>query len=89
MVAAFRHLSLANQPFIPLELKVLIQRRKRTGVTVNMDNLKFHEPPKMELVIDNGIFDPIVKILVKLGICHQKERIQSENPQANVRYSFE
>lgn len=54
-----------------------------------MDNLKFPEPPKMELVIDNGIFDPIVKILVKLGLCHQKERIQSENPQANVRYRFE
>jgi len=46
-------------------------------------------PPKMEMVIDNGIFDPIIQILVKLGLCHQKERIQAENPDANVRYQWE
>lgn len=51
--------------------------------------IKCPEPPKMEMVIDNGIFDPIVQIMVKLGLCHQKERIQSENPDANVRYSWE
>lgn len=77
------------KPQVIIVPKVLMKLRQRTGVTVKMDNLKFPEPPKMELVIDNGIFDPIVKILVKLGLCHQKERIQSENPQANVRYSFE
>jgi len=47
------------------------------------------ERPKMEIVIDNGIFDPIVQLLVKLGLCHQKERIQAENPDANVRYLWE
>jgi hypothetical protein len=46
-------------------------------------------PPKMEMVIDNGIFDPIIQILVKLGLCHQKERIQAEHPNANVRYQWE
>lgn len=45
--------------------------------------------PKMEIVIDNGIFDCFVYLLVKLGFCHQKERIQLENPHANVQYSFE
>lgn len=43
----------------------------------------------MEIVIDNGIFDCFVSLFVKLGLCHQKERVQSENPDANVRYSFE
>lgn len=45
--------------------------------------------PKMEIVIDNGIFDPIIRLLVKLGLCHQKERIQAEHPNANVRYQWE
>lgn len=54
-----------------------------------LDSLKFPERPKMEMVIDNGIFEPIVMILVKLGLCHQKERIQSENPNSNVRYLWE
>jgi len=52
-------------------------------------NIKCPERPKMEIVIDNGIFDPIVRLLVKLGLCHQKERIQAENPDANVRYQWE
>jgi hypothetical protein len=30
-----------------------------------------------------------VRILMKLGLCHQKERIQAENPDANVRYLWE
>ena len=47
------------------------------------------EPPKMEIAIDNGFFEPIVWLLVKLGLCHQKERIQAENPDANVRYLWE
>lgn len=51
--------------------------------------IKCPEPPKMEMVIDNGIFDPIVRLLVKLGLCHQKERIQAEHPNANVRYQWE
>ena len=51
--------------------------------------IKRPEPPKMELVIDNGIFEPIVQLLVKLGLCHQKERIQAEHPNANVRYLWE
>lgn len=54
-----------------------------------LESLKFPEPPKMELIIDNGIFDPIIQLLVKLGLCHQKERIQAENPNANVRYLWE
>ena len=40
--------------------------------------------PKLEIVIDNGIFEPIVRLLVKLGLCHQKERFQAEHPNANV-----
>ena len=51
--------------------------------------IKCPERPKMEIVIDNGIFDPIIKLLVKLGLCHQKERIQAEHPNANVRYQWE
>lgn len=51
--------------------------------------IKCPERPKMEIVIDNGIFDPIVCLLVKLGLCHQKERIQAEHPNANVRYLWE
>lgn len=51
--------------------------------------IKYPDRPKMEIVIDNGIFDPIVRLLVKLGLCHQKERIQSEHPNANVRYQWE
>ena len=47
------------------------------------------ERPKMEIVIDNGIFDPIIRLLVKLGLCHQKERFQAEHPNANVRYQWE
>lgn len=47
------------------------------------------EPPKLEMVIDNGVFEPIVWLLVKLGLFHQKERIQAENPDANVRYLWE
>jgi hypothetical protein len=54
-----------------------------------MPQNKFPEPPKMEIVIDNGIFDPIVRLLVKLGLCHQKERFQAEHPNANVRYQWE
>lgn len=54
-----------------------------------LESLKFPEPPKMELIIDNGIFDPIVRLLVKLGLCHQKERFQAEHPNANVRYQWE
>lgn len=54
-----------------------------------LDSIKFPDPPKIEMVIDNGIFDPIVWVLVKLGLCHQKERIQAENPNANVRYLWE
>lgn len=45
--------------------------------------------PKMEIVIDNGIFDCFFFLLEKLGLYKQKERIQLENPHANVRYSFE
>lgn len=52
-------------------------------------NIKWPERPKMEIVIDNGIFDPIVRLLVKLVMCHQKERIQAEHPNANVRYQWE
>ncbi len=51
--------------------------------------IKCPERPKMEIVIDNGIFDPIIRLLVKLGLCHQKERIQAEHPNANVRYQWE
>lgn len=54
-----------------------------------MKKVKRPARPKMEIVIDNGIFDCFISLLVKLGLCHQKERIQSENPHANVRYSFE
>ena len=53
------------------------------------EKIKPPERPKIEIVIDNGIFDPFVRLLVKLGLCHQKERIQAENPDANVRYSWE
>lgn len=51
--------------------------------------IKLPERPKIEIVIDNGIFDPIVRLFVKLGLCHQKERIQAEHPNANVRYQWE
>lgn len=54
-----------------------------------MKTVEFPPRPKLEIVIDNGIFEPIVQILVKLGLCHQKERIQAENPDANVRYIWE
>ena len=54
-----------------------------------MHQIKCPERPKMEIVIDNGIFDPIVRLLVKLGLCHQKERFQAEHPNANVRYQWE
>ena len=54
-----------------------------------MPQIKYPERPKMEIVIDNGIFDPIVRLLVKLGLCHQKERFQAEHPNANVRYQWE
>lgn len=47
------------------------------------------ERPKIEIVIDNGIFECFIWLLVKLGLCHQKERIQAENPNANVRYIWE
>ncbi len=53
------------------------------------EKIKPPERPKIEIIIDNGIFDPIVRILVKLGLCHQKERIQAGNPDANVRYLWE
>ena len=53
------------------------------------DKIKLPERPKIDLIIDNGFFDPFVRILVKLGLCHQKERIQAEHPDANVRYSWE
>ena len=51
--------------------------------------IKPPERPKLDMIIDNGIFDPFVWILVKLGLCHQKERIQAEHPDANVRYLWE
>lgn len=51
--------------------------------------IKYPERPKLEIVIDNGIFDPIIRLLVKLGLCNQKERIQAEHPNANVRYLWE
>ena len=53
------------------------------------EKIKLPERPKMDIIIDNGIFDPLVRILVKLGLCHQKERIQAEHPDANVRYLWE
>ena len=51
--------------------------------------VKQPERPKIEIVIDNGIFECFIWLLVKLGLCHQKERIQAENPNANVRYIWE
>lgn len=54
-----------------------------------MKSVEYPPRPKMEIVIDNGIFDPIIRLLVKLGLCHQKERIQAEHPNANVRYQWE
>lgn len=53
------------------------------------EKIKPPDRPKMDIIIDNGIFDPFVWILVKLGLCHQKERIQAEHPDANVRYLWE
>ena len=52
-------------------------------------SVKLPEPPKIEIVIDNGIFDCFIWLLVKIGLYHQKERVQTEHPNANVRYSFE
>ena len=51
--------------------------------------IKLPDPPKIEIVIDNGIFDCFIWLLVKLGLWHQKDRVQAEHPNANVRYSWE
>lgn len=53
------------------------------------EKIKPPERPKIDMIIDNGIFDPFVRLFVKLGWCHQKERIQAEHPNADVRYLWE
>lgn len=53
------------------------------------ENIKPPERPKIDIIIDNGIFDPLVWILVKLGWCHQKEKLQAKYPNAKVRYLWE
>ena len=45
--------------------------------------------PKYEIIIDNGVFEIFVWFFVKHGLCHQKEKIQAQNPNATVRYIWE
>lgn len=54
-----------------------------------LDSLKFPEPPKITVEIDNGIFDPFFQVLAKVGLYRAKEKLQAKHPEYNVKYSFE